>query len=244
MSTFEAQSDNARIDMKESKFFNFVWHINGLIIFVAGILAIAILLYAGYVIAKELTRDREVRNVVNVEKTTEANENWRLGRLMTVSGTPYSMVPLHSNQSYAQSYYSKSSSSTRNYLFVDAEVDSKHWLLDASNFLIAETEYINSDRNNNEYEVVLAILYVTIKTDSNNDDRITTKDLKTIAFSKPNGRSYKEVLTNIDILIGHKKKTDNSLMLLYQRNGIGYSANLSLDDFTLSNETQLPKVGN
>ncbi len=90
---------------------------------VAGVLAIGVLCFAGYGIFRETTRERQVRNIVNVADESDVDEKWRLGYMKGIDGSPYLMIPLHSDQSYAQSYYSKSSYSTRNYLFINRRRD-------------------------------------------------------------------------------------------------------------------------
>jgi CRISPR/Cas system CMR-associated protein Cmr1 (group 7 of RAMP superfamily) len=229
--------------MDENKFFKFVWRFNGLVLLVAGILAIGVICFAGYGIFQETTRERQVRNIVNVADKTDLDEKWRLGYLKDVDGTPYLMIPLHSDQSYAQSYYSKSSYSTRNYLFINSDTNQKHWLLDTNDYLIMNDEMLSVEKNNAKNRKVRAILYHMVKKDTNGDGRLTHDDLSVVALSKPDGTEFREIFSDLDVFIGHRVIDKNSALLIYQKNGKGYSATLSLKNFELSTATELPKVG-
>ncbi len=228
--------------MKESKFFKFVWRLNGLILMIAGILAIGVLVFAGYKIITDITRERNTHNIVNVQDEDDIKEKWQLGNMSDIEGSPWIMIPLNSNQSYAQSYYSKSSSSVRNYLFINSQNNEKHWLFNTNEYLILEAELLSKNEYESNERNILAILYKVVKSDSDSDKRLTNKDLQTISISLPNGIGYKEILNGVDNFIGKKIVNEKSLLLLFQKEGIGYSANVNLTKFTVSNKTELPKV--
>jgi len=229
--------------MEENKYFRLIWRFNGLIIMCAGVLAIGVLAFAGYNIFKETTRERNIQNIVNVQEENNIEEKWQLGHMTNIKGSQYIMIPLNSNQSYAQSYYSKSSSSARNYLFIDSHRNEKHWLFKTNQYLIADTDLLSENEYGSDKRDVRAILYKIVKEDTNNDKRLTDKDLQTVGLSFPNGKGYKEILNGIDLFIGHRLIDKNTLLIVFQRKGVGFSANVNLSDFTISNETELPKVG-
>jgi len=228
--------------MKESKFFKFVWRLNGLILMIAGVLTIGVLVFAGYKIITDITRERNTHNIVNVQDEDDIKEKWQLGNMSDIEGGPWIMIPLNSNQSYAQSYYSKSSSSVRNYLFINSLNNEKHWLFNTNDYLIADTELLSENEYGSSERDILAILYKVIKSDSDSDNRLTNKDLQTISISLPNGMGYKEILNGVDNFIGKKIVDKKTLLILFQKEGLGYSANVNLTEFTVSNKTELPKV--
>jgi hypothetical protein len=82
-----------------------------------------------------------------------------------------------------------------------------------------------------------------VKEDTNGDDRLTHDDLSVVALSKPDGTEFREILSDLDVFIGHRVIDENSTLLIYQKEGKGYSATLSLQNFVLSSATELPKVG-
>ena len=169
--------------MEETKFFKNVWRFNGLIISVAGVLAIMVLFLAGYHTIKDVFRKRQVRNIANIAENISVKEVWTLGYMRQLDGTEYVMVPLQSDQSYAKSYYSKSSYSVRNFLFINVKTNGKEWLFPNNKWLIA------------------------------NNYTLSEKD--------------------------HREKARKTKATLYN---IAYSANVSLKDFTLSNQSELPKI--
>ena len=230
--------------MDENRFFKFVWRFNGIVWMVAAVLVICVLIIAaGYKIFHDATRETDVRNIVNVTDKTDLDEKWRLGYLKDVDGTPYLMIPLNSDQSYTRSYYSKSPYSTRNNLFIHTDTDQKRWLLDTNEYFIMKDEMLSVEKYDAKDRKVRAILYHMVKEDTNGDNRLTHDDLSVVAFSKPDGREFREILSDLDVFIGHRVLDQNSTLLIYQKKGKGYSAILSLDNFVLSSATELPKVG-
>ncbi|NEQ87560.1 MAG: hypothetical protein F6K26_48425 [Moorea sp. SIO2I5] len=231
--------------MEDNKFFRFVWRFNAIVIMASGLLAIAVLAFAAIEIVRSTTRERQGINILNVDDDSSSSQEWELGNLREVDGTTYLMVPLYSDQSYTQSYYSKSTRSTRNYLFLDSETGNSKWLFANNDYLIASDRFISgtNDKENNRLESkpVIAVLYQLIKQDTNGDGRLTNNDMLTIALTHPNGNDYQEVLTGVDRFLGYKVINANSLLILYQRDGIAYSAKVSLDNFALSNEKEITK---
>jgi len=229
--------------MEENRFFKIVWRFNGLILMVAGVLAIGLLIFVGYTLIKEKTSERNVNNIVNIQEKTDIKENWQLGYMSKIQGTSSIMIPLTSDQSYAQSYYSKSSSSIRNYLFINSKNNTQYWLFKSNKYLINATNLLPEHQYNEKKDIVRVIVYKIVKQDSNKDDRLTTDDLQTIALSMPDGTGYKEIIDDVDNFVGQSIIGKNTLLLVYQKKGIYFSARVDLSGFMLTNETVLPKVG-
>lgn len=228
--------------MEENRFFTLIWRFNGLVIAVAGGLAIVLMAFVCYQLFEETTRQRNVTNVVNVEEHG-ADETWELGYLSTISGSTYVVMPLNSEQDIARASFSKSSYSPRNYLFVDIESDNRSWLLPHTDFLFLDRKSITRARTPDSEAVVLAFLYVLVKSDSNGDGRLTENDARTLALSSPDGSNYTEVLSNLDEVLGTSHSGGTSIFVVYQRQGVAYTATINLSDFSIEGEAELPEVG-
>ena len=229
--------------MDENRFFKFVRRFNGIVLMVAGVLLIGVLIFAAVSgIFRGVTHEREARNIVNVTNDTDLDEKWRLGYLKEVNGTPYVMIPLYSDYNYGRSYYSKSSHSSRNYLFINSQTNQKRWLLNTNDYLIMNDEMLSAKSCGEKDCKVKAILYHMVKEDTNGDHRLTHDDLSAVALSKPDGTEFEEILSELDVFVGHRVIDENSTLVIYQKKGKGYSAILSLENFLLSSATELPKV--
>lgn len=228
--------------MEENKFFKLVWRFNGLIISLAGILAIAVLLFISYKLIKDVTRNRTTHNIVNVDEKSEIKEKWNFGQLSEITNKEIMMIPLQSDQTFNRTYFSKSSNSTRNYLFINTKTSQKWWLFDHTNYLIEHTKKLRLGDYSSK-EPVLAIFYQLVKLDSNHDNRLSEKDLTTIALTKPDGSNYKEIITNIELIIDSKLLNKDELFLIYQKDGVTYSAILNLKSQELIKNNKIPKIG-
>ncbi len=227
----------------ESRFSKYLSRFNSLMGLIGGILLICVLLYAGYMIADNMFANRDVRNIVNVQTDGDLEEEWQIGYMSSIQGTPYVMIPLNSDQRYAQSYYSKSASSVRNYLFIDGQNNERHWLFDTNEYLVIEMDLLSVGNVQSDKDEVRAILYRIVKADTNGDERLTHEDMQSIGLSSPDGKRYKEILVGIDRFIGHRLMDEKILLLVFQRKETGFSANVDLAAFEVYNETELPKVG-
>ena len=228
--------------MEDNKFFRYVWRVNGLILLVAGLLAIGLLGFAGYEIHSNEKHDRNTRNPVNVQDGEEAGKDWYLGDMSDVQGTPYVMVTLISDQSVSRSNYSRSKSSARNYLFINSKNNHQQWLLPSNSYLIAETDMLSEYGYGSDERKIRAILYLIVKADTDKNNRLTSEDLKTISVSHPDGSGYRELVAGVDHFVGYRVVDEDSLLLVYLKKGIGFSANVSLTTLTLSNEQRLPQI--
>jgi len=233
--------------MQENRFFRFVWRFNAVVLMIVGILAIVLLGFGGYQIFEEILGEEAPAKTVDVGGGSIADEKWRLGQLQNIEGSPYVMIPLFSDQGVDSSYSSKASStSSHNLLFINCEDNQKRWLFPANDFLVVrkcllpEGDYFSSCKRD---QPVKAILYQIAKKDTNGDGRLTENDEKTVALSLPSGLGYKEILHDVDVFVGQKVLDEETLLIVFQKQEIGYSVNVSLKDFSLSEVTELPKVG-
>lgn len=228
--------------MEENKFFKLVWRFNGLIISVAGILAVGLLAFATYKLFQDVTRERTTRNIVNIEENAEIKENWKLGQFSEINDGKILMLPLNSDQSFDRAYFSKSSNSTRNYLFINTDTSEEKWLFNHTDYLIERSDRLRLGDYNSK-EPIVAILYQLVKLDSDHDNRLSAADLTTIAITKPDGSDYEELIKEVELIVDHTLLNKNELFLIYQKAGVSYSAVLNLNSRELTKSHQLPKIG-
>ncbi|MDC2887653.1 hypothetical protein [Psychrosphaera algicola] len=228
--------------MEENKFFKLVWRFNGLIISVAGILAVGLLAFATYKLFQDVTRERTTRNIVNIEENAEIKENWKLGQFSEIDDGKILMLPLNSDQSFDRAYFSKSSNSTRNYLFINTDTSEEKWLFNHTDYLIERSDKLRLGGYNSK-EPIVAILYQLVKLDSDHDNRLSASDLTTIAITNPDGSAYEELIKEVELIVDHTLLNKNELFLIYQKAGVSYSAVLNLNSRELTKSHQLPKVG-
>lgn len=159
--------------MTTDQFFKFVWRFNGIAIMLAAIVVTVFVGFMGVVMYRDFTGRRSVRNVVNVEGTNDISERLRFGHLSAIGGTSYSMGPLSSDQTYGQSYYEKSSYSTRNILFVNNKGAESHWLFNTNEYLVLNHDFVSERADQQKPNPVVAILYLVVKRDTNRGKRLT-----------------------------------------------------------------------
>ncbi len=228
--------------MEENRVFKNIWRFNAIVIMLVGAIGVVLALFACIMIYKDITRDHSVRNIVNIEESPEKKEEWQLGSITPIKGSDFIIIPLHSEQSYSKGSYSKSASSTRNYLFINVLNNNKYWLFGKNDYLITQTHQLPNTSYGEQAKNTKAILYYVVKSDTNNDKTLTSSDSLTVAISKPSGKNYVELLKDIDFVNGYQTIGENSVILVFQRDNIGYSANIDLETLSISGEEQLPSV--
>ena len=225
--------------MEDNKFFKTIWRFNGVIISLIGVAILALLLFASYKAIEDFTQDRHKNNIVNLD-ANNITEDITLGGSSKITGTSVFKIPMYGNQSYEGSYFSKHTNSEKNYLFINVETSEKHWLFNHTDYLLSNVENITEDASGSP---VLAIMYNVVKQDSNLDKRLTNSDLITLAFTKPSGKGYIEILSDIDNIVSTDLMSNKDLFVVYKIKEVYFSLTVNLETFIIRNKEKLPLIG-
>ena len=232
--------------MKEenmNKFDRIVWRINGLLILCVGVVGGLVLLYASYEIFQNKTRDRNVGDIVNVNKETQKKEHLFLGSFSRIEGRDLFLCPLLAEQEYDQSYYSKSATSVRNYLFFDQADTTGRWLLESNNWLIHRRHQIYENYGDEKKEITQAFFYEIVKTDTNGDGILNSDDSKAIYISSFDGTDIHIVLGETTDILGINQIDEKKSIIFFSKDQT--SRAVVVDNFTgkILKNTALPLKG-
>ena len=200
--------------MKFNRFFRYVWRVNALVIFGAGLLSIAVLAYAALSIYRQHTSQTQVSDVVVSEpiQGTEVSNRSLIGDFSKIEGSAVVKAPVYLSQEYQYRYGSKEASSIQNYIFYDPAAKSFTLLRSTNQGLILSSTPLNIL---NPEVTPIADLYVVVERDTNNDQKITERDQKSLAIADASGKRFKMVLPNMDDFKGTSGIKDNRVSVFY-----------------------------
>ena len=206
--------------MKFNVFFRFVWSLNALIILAAGSLSLALLALSAYSLIRQYTSQTQVSNVVVSEppQNNAVSTKSLIGNFSKIEGIEIVKAPIYLSQEFQYRYGSKEASSIQNYIFYDSVQKSFSLLRSTNQGLILSTIPLPEiDRNPDSNAKVLPIadLYVIIENDTNNDQRITEIDQKSLAIADASGKRFKMLLANMDDFKGASGIKDNRVSVFY-----------------------------
>jgi hypothetical protein len=168
--------------VRKAQVFRFIWRANAVIILAAGLCALTV---AGILAATELRwvyHKRHVSDVVNTDASGRVDQTMSLGGATRISGQPWLLVGLGSNQNYQQGSFSKSAEAMRNYAFV-APSEPTRWLFDHNRFLILDATQVPG-RNYDQNDAPTALVsFLVIEKDSDNNGRLTGNDDAVLVFT-------------------------------------------------------------
>ncbi len=237
------------MDAGEPKFFKYVWRYNALAI--AGVASLCGLLavFMVYDLVRNITRDREVSNVVAVETGSNTpaavREVYKLGPPTLISGTSFMQAPLYREQYQARSYYNKGSTGNiANYMFLNVMTNQSTWLMNGAGQLFlsnwALTERAPSDQAGPGKAV--AMIYQLVDKDTNADGILTEADAKTVGTSGADGTGFKKILEGVPNINSLQQITGDKLMIFYERGEDTISQIYSLPGLVNLSEHKIPKL--
>ncbi len=237
--------------MGSSRFFRYVWKLNGIGIL---LLLIFILGIGGYHIVKELFPHELPAAITNVAQDPQGDEKWTLGSSEEIEGTEFLYLPLVSERknisipepgmakkalrSYGPGYFAPS----RNILFVNRLTGEMRWLFKDNKQLISNVDFLSIRKRDAKDRKVDAILYMVITRDTNGDNKLDSNDKADIALSLPDGSRYKEVIRSVERIFGTMIIGGREVLVLYQSEGKGFAATVRLADMSVHNPKEMPKV--
>jgi len=226
--------------MKTTVLFRNIWRVNAVIIFGAGVLALILVMIAGYYAIKDITRDRSVRRVVNTDIQQSIEQSFELSDPHQVAGHPWLLVPLESDQHYDQGHFSKDASAARNYAFVSGSLE-RRWLYPHSRFLILDATELPGDSESN---VTALVSFEVVQQDTDGDKRLTPEDSSSLVFTRPDGTGVTTVVESLSNVVSQNVLGEEILVIYQDRDGYA-AATFLLKDFSPVKRERLalPPVG-
>jgi hypothetical protein len=106
-------------------------------------------------------------------------------------------------------------------------------------FLSRHKEFNNPTSGSSQ---VAWLRYEVVKSDTNQDGRLTKDDKRTIGISDPTGDRYSELITNIDQILGYEMLTENSLLIFYRIDTKNYIADINISERRIEMTNELPEI--
>ena len=228
--------------MNELPFFRWLKSVNVLLFFFLGLIMLAVFGYVGYYMFKNISRERNVYNSVNQESQTDIKVKVKLSNFQPLSGTPYLMAPISSEQNYRHSYYDKTAGSIRNYLFFNGNDKSAKKLLTKNDFLFLNSQNVVEQNPQTKIDKVNGIWYTVVTTDTNKDKLLDSRDQKIIAVSDVSGNGYTELIKKVDQVLGSHQKNQNNVLVFYESGGKNFVAEIDVFQRKLLIEQNLPDI--
>lgn len=216
--------------MKTTRLFRNIWRANAVIIFGAGMLALALSVIAAFYMLKEMTRERAVDAVVNSDNGRNIEQSIALGRAIQIAGHPWLLVPLESDQHYDQVYFSKDANATRNYAFLSGSLQMR-WLYPHSRFLIVDANQLPGGDYDNESKATALVSFEVVQQDTDGNHRLTPQDSSSLVFTRPDGTGATPVLENVSDVLSQELMGEEILVIYQDRDGYAV-ATFSLKDFS------------
>lgn len=174
-----------------------------------------------------------------------------LGSFYPIHGTHYQLASIISSGDGESSYdFSQLFSRGRfdysvyNYVFLDTQSESVYALLPNNEDSILSIQgYPVPDANATPTIPVAWWFYTLAKDDTNQDEKLTLADEKTLAISDVGGKGYTELVSGVDQVLGDVYKDGNILLLIYRAKGKNFLAHIDLTSRKVTQTTELPSFG-
>ena len=178
-------------------------------------MSIAVLAYAVLTLVRQHTSQTQVSNVVVSEsaQSNEVSNKSLIGNFSKIEGSEVVKAPVYLSQEYQYRYGSKEASSIQNYIFYDPTQKSFNLLRSTNQGLILSVTPLPNIPS--AAAPPIADLYVIIEKDTNNDQKITESDQKTLAIADASGQRFKMLLPNMDDFKGASGIKDNRVSVFY-----------------------------
>ena len=174
---------------------------------------------------------------------------------MRLSGTPFLMAAIHSDESggylKAGGFSSAELSNVHNYVFLDVTDQSWRRLIATNDSLITEIEQLPDSGDggtvagplNDGKGRVQWLIFHVVKQDTNHNKVLDREDHYTLAASDAGGRGYTELIGDIRELYGRSLRDPNALVVIYQSAGVKLVSVIDLPGRVVTSTAPLPALG-
>jgi hypothetical protein len=168
-----------------------------------------------------------------------------LGNFELLSGSPFLLATVNTVQDERYQFSSSSSGSSstyvHNYLFFNRTDLSAHRLVPKNDWLFLQHEKLGQYRNGDLIKVE-GLWYAVVKEDTSSDKQLTELDRKTIAMSDVAGKSYTEVISQVDRILGTHRKGATTLQIFYSLNDKNFVTEINIQTRQVIRTRELPSI--
>ena len=217
--------------MDRTKFFEWVWRANALVILAAGIAGLGFAGMLGFVLVSDMFETR-ASGVVNLADDQVDAEALDLGYFHRIEGSEWMRAALEAEQEYARGSATKRAASERNVFFVDPRSGEHRWLLPSHDALILRHWSFPDTRAADAADPGPVVIHVwrVVLADTNGNQRLSDRDRSAIGVSGPEGAGFAVVVDAVDA-IRHVSydAAAREVDLLYERDGVLRSAAIAVE---------------
>jgi hypothetical protein len=183
------------------------------------------------------------------QPATAAEQNKWLGNFSRVPGTRFLYAQISQSRDagiFSLSYSDYDNRNANNLVFFDPTTGKVTQLLPNNQAQIAITvtlPEVTAAGSSEPPKQVNWFLYGIIKTDTNNDQKLTTADQMVLAITDAGGQGYTELIDKVDQLYGQTLNDANTMTLIYRKEGKLLSSTVNLQKRQVTATKVFPSLG-
>jgi hypothetical protein len=183
------------------------------------------------------------------QPATAAEQNKSLGNFSSVPGTRFLSAPISNSSdtgSSSLSYSDYGNRNVNNLVFFDPTTSRVTQLLPNNQAQIALTvtlPEVTAAGSSEPPKQVNWFLYGIIKTDTNNDQKLTNADQMVLAITDAGGQGYTELIDKVDQFYGQTLNDANTMILIYSKEGKLLSSTVNLQKRQVTATKAFPSLG-
>ncbi len=181
-----------------------------------------------------------------------------LGSFRSIDGTDY-LIASVTGSSDDSGVFSELFSSGRwygggygynqyNLVFLDIATETVYPLLETNDYEVTSMEgfpkpipsFNNQSGLQQPTTPIAWWLFSIVKSDTDQDNELSSLDRKTLSIADVGGRGYTEIISDVDDLLGTAFKNNDTLLIIYRSNGKSYLARVDLPSRQLNSTEELP----
>lgn len=206
-----------------------------------------------FIIGTACSRLTQPPSSIAIESTVQPVEK-HLSAFRPIEGTSYMIADISGNPQpeergsfspfrWIESGYSGYSGyEIYNFVFFNSDTETFNKLLPTNEYVVLQIVGFPSGtptEKPEDFKPVMWWMYLLAKTDTDNSGILDTKDKKTIGVTDVGGNSPTELIPDVESVLGHVLKEENTLFVIYHSRDKNYIAKIDLPGRQLVSTTEM-----
>ncbi len=173
--------------------------------------------------------------------TPNASVPMTFGEFQPITGTSYLIAGLSLRDESRGSYYGKGEGGlARNYLLLRGDTQESHFLLPDNARVFRSLDQMHAGKGTNADLPTQWLYAEIIEADTNQNKTLDGDDRFSIAIADPDGANLRVVLSDVSSVLGKSRLRNDTLLLLYGKDGKSWASEIDLPHRRIVRTTELP----